>query len=69
MGQVNANIDDEVVKQFRHVIYTRKGLKKGDFKDALEEAMLDYIQKFGESETARRMAEKAKVRKNVDEND
>lgn len=44
--QVNANIDEEIVRKFRHIIYTRDGLKKGDFKNALEEAMLGYIQKY-----------------------
>ena len=43
MAIINAKVDDNLVKQFRHVIYERHGLKKGDFKNALEEAMLDYI--------------------------
>jgi|GEM_PF-6963159 len=46
MVQINANLDDEIVMKFRHVVYTKDGLKKGDFKKALEEAMLDYIQKY-----------------------
>ena len=45
---INAKIDDKLVKEFRHVIYNRHGLKKGDFKNALEEAMLDYIRKYSE---------------------
>jgi hypothetical protein len=45
---INAKIDDELVKEFRHVIYNRHGLKKGDFKNALEEAMLDYVRKYSE---------------------
>jgi hypothetical protein len=45
---INAKIDDKLVKEFRHVIYSRHGLKKGDFKNALEEAMLDYIRKYSE---------------------
>lgn len=48
MAIINAKIDDKLVKEFRHVIYSRHGLKKGDFKNALEEAMLDYIQKYSE---------------------
>jgi hypothetical protein len=43
---INAKVDDKLVKEFRHVIYERHGLKKGDFKNALEEAMVDYIQKY-----------------------
>jgi hypothetical protein len=45
---INAKIDDNLVKEFRHVIYNRHGLKKGDFKNALEEAMLDYIRKYAQ---------------------
>ena len=45
---INAKVDDKLVKEFRHVIYERHGLKKGDFKNAPEEAMLDYIQKYSQ---------------------
>ncbi len=45
MTIINAKVDDNLVKEFRHVIYEKYGLKKGDFKNALEEAMLDYIRK------------------------
>ena len=48
MAIINAKVDDKLVKEFRHVIYERHGLKKGDFKNALEEAMLDYISKYAE---------------------
>jgi hypothetical protein len=61
MTVINANVDDKVVMKFRHVIYERHGLKKGDFKNALEEAMLDYIQKYSESGSdIDRLAETAK---------
>ena len=43
---INAKVDDNLVKEFRHVIYERHGLKKGDFKNALEEAIVDYIRKY-----------------------
>ena len=46
MAIINAKIDDKLIRDFRHVIYERHGLKKGDFKNALEEAMLDYINKY-----------------------
>lgn len=52
MAIINAKIDDKLVKDFRHVIYSRHGLKKGDFKNALEEAMLDYIRKYSEQTRA-----------------
>lgn len=59
MAIINAKIDDKLVKEFRHVIYNRHGLKKGDFKNALEEAMLDYIRKYSEQnlESAGRASE------------
>lgn len=46
MTVINAKIDDTLVGQFRHVVYTKYGLRKGDFKKALEEAMLDYVRKY-----------------------
>ncbi len=49
---INAKIDDKLVKEFRHVIYNMHGLKKGDFKNALEEAMLDYIRKYSKQNRA-----------------
>jgi len=49
---INAKVDDGLVKEFRHVIYERHGLKKGDFKNALEEAMLDYIRKYAAERTS-----------------
>jgi hypothetical protein len=62
---INAKIDDKLVKEFRHVIYSRHGLKKGDFKNALEEAMLDYIRKYSEQnlESAERASENALTEK------
>ena len=49
---INAKVDDNLVKEFRHVIYEKHGLKKGDFKNALEEAMLDYIRKYAAERAA-----------------
>ncbi|MDX1373554.1 MAG: hypothetical protein R3321_13865 [Nitrososphaeraceae archaeon] len=45
MSQINTRIDDEVLDNFREVIFHRYGLKKGDFKKALEEALKDYVKK------------------------
>jgi hypothetical protein len=49
---INAKVDDNLVKEFRHVIYKRHGLKKGDFKNALEEAMFDYVRKYSAEKAA-----------------
>ncbi len=59
--QINAKIDEEVLKEFRHVIYTKLGLKKGDFKKSLEDAMLDYVIKYSKSDDAKLFAKRAKA--------
>jgi len=60
MPQINAKIDDVVLKEFRDVIYNKRGLKKGDFTITLEEAMLDYIVKYTKSPDAKKFAKRAK---------
>ena len=45
MSLINARIDDKLLKDFRHVVYLKYGLKKGDLTKALEEAIKDYVQK------------------------
>lgn len=61
MTQINAKIDEVILKEFRDVIYTRMGLKKGDFKKSLEDAMLDYILKYSKSDGAKTFAKRAKA--------
>ena len=61
MTQINAKIDEEILKEFRDVIYTRMGLRKGDFKKSLEEAMLDYIIRYSKSDGAKDFAKRAKA--------
>lgn len=61
MTQINAKVDEEILKEFRDVIYTRMGLRKGDFKKSIEEAMLDYILKYSRSESAKDFARRAKA--------
>ena len=60
MSQINAKIDEEILKEFRHIIYKQRGLRKGDFKKSLEDAMLDYILKYSDSDTAKNFAKRAK---------
>lgn len=48
MSLINARIDDRLLKEFRHVVYLKYGLKKGDLTKALEEAMQDYVRKNAE---------------------
>lgn len=42
-------IDEDIMKRFRHVVYVKYGLKKGDISKALTEAVMDYIGKNSES--------------------
>ena len=43
MGKINLNIDDKVDKKFRDAVYKKKGMKKGNLTDSVEEAMLMWI--------------------------
>lgn len=61
MTQINAKIDEEILKEFRDVIYTRMGLRKGDFKKSLEDAMLDYIIKYTKNDGVKDFAKRAKA--------
>ncbi|MGI0023689.1 MAG: hypothetical protein ACREA4_00915 [Nitrososphaera sp.] len=49
MSLVNARIDDKLLKEFRHVVYVKYGLRKGDLTRALEEAIRDYVAKNSDS--------------------
>lgn len=61
MTQINAKIDNDIMTEFRDVIYVRLGLRKGDFKKSLEDAMLDYIIKYAKSDNAKQFARKTKA--------
>ena len=67
MAIINAKIDDKLVKEFRHVIYSRHGLKKGDFKNALEEAMIDYIRKYAANEMSSSTEQVSAVEERMDQ--
>jgi len=63
MPQINAKIDNDLLKEFRHVIYEKYGLKKGDFKNTLEDAMADYVIKYSKSDVAKQLAKRLKDEK------
>lgn len=44
MGKLNLSVKDEVEVKFREEIFKRKGMKKGNLKQAVEEAMLLWIE-------------------------
>jgi hypothetical protein len=53
MGKLNLKIKDDVDQKFRATVFRRKGLKKGNLTEAVEEAMLlwiDVAKKTGENQ-------------------
>jgi hypothetical protein len=47
MARINLVIDDELDKQFRNEVAKRLGMKKGNIKIAIEEAIKDWIKEDG----------------------
>lgn len=43
MGKLNLKIKDDLDEKFRAAVFKKKGLKKGNLKEAVEEAMLLWI--------------------------
>lgn len=45
MARINLVIDDDLDEQFRNEVAKRLGMKKGNIKIAIEEAMIEWIAK------------------------
>jgi len=45
MGRVDALLSDDLEERFRKEVFRRKGMKKGNIKEALKEAIEDWIKK------------------------
>jgi len=43
MGKLNIKIKDKIDSKFRKEVFKRKGMKKGNLTQAVEEAMLMWI--------------------------
>jgi hypothetical protein len=43
MGKLNINVQKDVDDKFRAEVFKRKGLKKGNIKEAVEEAMILWV--------------------------
>jgi hypothetical protein len=43
MGKLNLDLDDKIDKKFRDAVAKKKGMKKGNLTDAVEEAMLMWM--------------------------
>lgn len=44
MGRLDLNIESELEQKFRSKVYERKGMKKGNITQAIEEAVLLWIE-------------------------
>jgi hypothetical protein len=44
MGKMNVVLNDEIEKKFRKAVFERKGMKKGNISEALEEAIEEWIE-------------------------
>lgn len=47
---INTNIDEDLIKEFRGVLYRQSGLKKGDMTNAIAQAIIDYTSKHKDKE-------------------
>lgn len=43
MAKINLIISDDIDKKFREEVFKRKGMKKGNLTDALEEAIMLWV--------------------------
>ena len=43
MGKMNIVVDDKLEDQFRKTVFQRKGMKKGNISDAIQEAIVNWI--------------------------
>jgi len=43
LGRLDVNIDDELEDKFRAKVYQRKGMKKGNLTESLEEAIVLWM--------------------------
>jgi len=43
MGKMNIVIDDKLEEQFRKAVFQKKGMKKGNISEAIQEAIVNWI--------------------------
>lgn len=55
MGRIDVMLSDDLEKQLREVVFRRKGMKRGNLKEAISEAIMLWIE----------LGEKSKNRKEI----
>ncbi|MDG6223679.1 MAG: hypothetical protein IAX21_09395 [Candidatus Bathyarchaeota archaeon] len=53
MGKYNISVKDRLDRRFREEVFKRKGMKKGNLSEAIEEAMVMWIGGKKENEERR----------------
>ena len=51
LGRIEINLPDDLEKQLRETIFRRKGMKKGNLKEALSEAIILWITAGGKGKS------------------
>jgi len=58
MGKMNVVLDDELESKFRKAVFERKGMKKGNISEALEEAIKDWIEFYHQEQVEAKQSAK-----------
>jgi hypothetical protein len=48
MGRIDIILPEDLEKQLRETVFRRKGMKKGNLKEAINEAIILWIERGGE---------------------
>jgi len=56
MAQLNADIEDQILKEFLDLVYFEKNPNEHDVKNSLEIALLEFISKNAKSQSAKEFA-------------
>ena len=49
MSIISTNVNENILLEFKNTIFHKSGLKHGDFRESLQEAIEDYIRKYFDS--------------------
>ncbi len=54
---MNIVLDDEMERKFREAVFKRKGMKKGNISEALEEAIKHWMETYHKEDTRPKKSE------------